>query len=351
MERENFDIGPNEVKKKKKGSIWLKVLIVILVILLIAMIALAGMVTYVLGRLGRIEANTDPSATVLTDEFDADESIDAALETVDASDVTFNDVEVLEGDVINIMLIGQDRREGETRARSDSMILVTLNNAKGTIQLTSFMRDTYVQIPGYLDNRLNAAYRYGDVELMNETFLMNFGLEIDGNVMVDFDEFTNIIDILGGVDIEMSGEEAKYLRGSGFSYAKSGMNHLDSEAALVFARMRYLSGNDYGRTERQRRLLVALAESVRDSDIITILDLINQVLPHISTNLTDAEIVRYATAALGILANGSEIETLRIPADDAHYNANIRGMAVLVPDLEECREDLYEFIYATEPAE
>ena len=118
--------------------------------------------------------------------------------------------------------------------------------------------------------------------------------------------------------------------------------------ALTFTRMRYLSGGDYGRTDRQRRVIVAIAESLRDADLMTIFNLIDQVLPHIVTNLTDAQIVEYATAGLGILAGGGEMETFRIPQDDAHYNASIRGMAVLVPDLEMCREDLQEFLYGNE---
>ena len=81
---------------------------------------------------------------------------------------------------------------------------------------------------------------------------------------------------------------------------------------------------------------------------MTILNLIDQVLPHIVTNLSDAQIIEYATTGLGILGGGGQMETFRIPQDDAHYNANIRGMAVLVPNLEMCREDLKEFIYDSE---
>ena len=110
--------------------------------------------------------------------------------------------------------------------------------------------------------------------------------------------------------------------------------------------MRYLSGGDYGRTDRQRRVLIAIAESFRDADLVTIFNVIDQVLPHIVTNLTDAQIIEYATTGLGILTGGGEMETLRIPQDDAHYPASIRGMSVLVPDLEMCREDLREFIYS-----
>ena len=109
--------------------------------------------------------------------------------------------------------------------------------------------------------------------------------------------------------------------------------------------MRYAAGGDYGRTDRQRRVLMAIADSFRDADLITIFNVIDQVLPHIVTNLSDAQIIEYATTGLSILGNGGTMETLRIPQDDAHYNANIRGMAVLVPNLEMCREDLQEFIY------
>ena len=351
MAQEEFEKLPEEgQEKKKKKSGCLIALIVALVLVLALLIAAALGLNYVFGRLGRFENPVQEGETIamLPDETETDpaENVEG-LETVDASDVVLETVDVLEGDVVNIMLIGQDRRPGEERARSDSMILVSMNEKKGTIQLTSFMRDLYVQIPGYLDTRLNAAYRYGGTDLMNETFKVNFGLEIDGNVMVDFDEFTEIIEILGGVTLDISSAEARYMnnRSEATKTFKAGSNYFNAEEALAFARMRYAAGNDYGRTDRQRRVLMAIAYSLRDAELKTIFTLIDQVLPHIVTNLTDAQIVKYTTTGLGILAGGGEIGTNRIPQDDAHYNANIRGMAVLVPDLEMCREDLKEFIY------
>ena len=351
MAQEEFEELPSGgEQKKKKRSGCLIALIVVLALLLVVLIAAAVGMNYIFGRLGRFE-NPDPNETIpaMSDEFDTEnqEGIET-LETVEATDVTFETVDVLEGNVVNIMLIGQDRRPGEERARSDSMILVTLNKERNAIQLTSFMRDTYLQIPGYMDNRLNVAYRYGGTDLMNETFKVNFGLEIDGNVMVDFDEFTDIIEILGGVTLEMNSAEASYMNKHSDNTFKSGENYLNAEDALTFTRMRYAAGGDYGRTDRQRRVLVALANSMRDADLVTIFNLIDQILPHIVTNLTDAQIIEYATTGLSILAGGGEMQTLRIPQDDAHYNASIRGMAVLVPDLEMCREDLWEFIYSTD---
>ena len=355
MELEDFDdefeellSTPEEKPEKKSKRGCLVALIVFLSLVLAALLAVAVMGNYYLGRLNRFE-NPVPNGSEpkMSDEFDTDtqEGIES-METVDASDVIFETVDVLEGDMINIMLIGQDRRPGEERSRSDSMILVTLNKQKNTIQLTSFMRDLYVQIPGYLDNRLNVAYRYGDVTLMNETFLVNFGLEIDGNVMVDFDEFTKIIEVIGGVTLEISQAEADYMNKKSDNSFQAGVNYMNAEDALTFTRMRYAAGGDYGRTDRQRRVLMALAESVRHEDVWTLLELFDKILPHISTNLDNAQILQCIKDGAAILSKGGQIQTYRIPQDDAHYPASIRGMAVLVPDLEECREDLQEFIFS-----
>ena len=347
------DLYPEEPKNETKSHRGCLVFVIVVLSLLLAMLLTVAVgVSYFLGRLGHIEepGPVDGTYPKMSDEFDPNEEQEGieTMETVDASDVIFETVDVLEGDVINIMLIGQDRRPGEDRSRSDSMILVTLNKEKNTIQLTSFMRDLYVQIPGYLDNRLNVAYRYGDVTLMNETFRVNFGLEIDGNVMVDFDEFTKIIEILGGVTLEMSSAEAKYMNKHSDNTFQEGVNYLNADDALTFTRMRYAAGGDYGRTDRQRRVLTALGNSMRDTDVWTMLELFDKILPHISTNLDDAQILQCIRDGVTILTSGGEIQTYRIPQDDAHYQASIRGMAVLVPYLDKCREDLQEFIYSNE---
>ena len=130
--------------------------------------------------------------------------------------------------------------------------------------------------------------------------------------------------------------------------ASTGMNHFAGDATLVFSRMRYVSDGDYGRTDRQRRVIAAVINSLKDAGLTEIMGLINQILPYVTTDLTNAEIVSYATAGLTALANGGEISSSRIPQNDAHYNASIRGMAVLVPDLKMCQEDLKDFIYSEE---
>lgn len=326
-----------------------------LAVLLVLLLAVAIGAEYILGKIGRYDDKptvpTDPTATTaplvefVTDPTQPDES----LNVMDPTDVTLKPADEIQDseEIINILLIGQDAEPWETRARSDSMIMVSLNRKNNTIQLTSFMRDLYVQIPGgWMDNRINASFALGGPELLNETLKHNFGVEIDGNVEINFRDFEKIIDILGGVDVEMDWEEANYMQGRGFYDVVGGSNHLNGEAALVFARMRHVSGGDYTRTERQRRVINSVVNKLKDSNLPTILDLVDQILPLVTTDLTDKEIISYATLGLSVLSKNNQINSIRIPADDAHYMAYINEMSVLVPDLEMCREDLMEFIYS-----
>ena len=134
----------------------------------------------------------------------------SAVYTVKAQE---NDATVDTSNIKSILLIGQDKQGDQTRQRSDSMILATLDKDQGTISLTSFMRDLYVAIPGYSSTRINAAYAYGGVELLDETLEENFGVQIDGNVEVDFEVFKVLVDKVGGIDLELTQAEADYICG------------------------------------------------------------------------------------------------------------------------------------------
>lgn len=346
MGRGKYEKRPEKKTSGGKNKVLLRVMIGMLAVLLVLLIVAAVAMNFVFGKIGRYD---DAQATQTTGEdfelFETEETQEGQ-ETMDASDVTWETVGKLEGskEIINILLIGQDARPGEGRARSDTMILVSLNEKNNTINMVSFMRDLYVQIPGYLDNRINASFALGGPELLNDTLEVNFGVEVNGNVEVNFDAFTKIIDVLGGVDIDLSWEETGYLNNRGYSVSE-GVNHLDGETALAFARMRYVSGGDYGRTERQRRVITAIMTSLKNAKLTDLLNLVNEVLPYVTTDLTDAEIISYATKGINALAKGATISSNRIPQDDAHYGAMINGMSVLVPNLQMCQEDLKEFIY------
>lgn len=215
--------------------------------------------------------------------------------------------------VINIGLVGQDRRPGQGRQRSDTMILVTFNTSTNSITLTSFMRDMYVTIPGYQPNRINTAYMLGGFNLFNRTLETNFGVHVDGNVEVDFDGFVNVINLLGGVDIQLSKGEANYLiKYCGFD-VHEGMNTLNGHEALEYSRIRKID-SDYQRTERQRKVLISLLNKYKTLPVPQMLSVMEQVLPMITTNMSNTEILTLAARVMPMLSSAN-INSLRIPVN------------------------------------
>lgn len=245
-------------------------------------------------------------------------------------------------DIVNILLIGQDKRIGETRARSDSMIVASINKNSKTIKLISLMRDMYVQIPGYSDNKLNTAYALGGKDLLNETIEKNFSISIDGNVEVDFEGFTKVVDKIGGVKIELNESETYYLNKTNNLNLSSGENHLTGDVALQYSRIRYIGNDDYERTQRQRNVLVAAFNKLKDLNLKILIGLADEIIPLISTDLSTTEIIALITKA--ILWDVSKIETYRIPADGEFTVTSINGMSVLVPKLSENRLLLKEYM-------
>ncbi len=261
--------------------------------------------------------------------------------TMDPEDVQWdvNTEEVTDDEhIINIMLIGQDRRPGQGRQRSDVMLLCTVNTATKELTMTSFLRDLYVQIPGYEDNRMNATYAFGGMKLLSKCMETNFGIHVDGNLEVDFDRFTGVIDLVGGVDMYLTNSEANHLIAHGFS-AKSGMNHLDGKAALTYARNRSVGNGDFSRTERQRKVVSAVLEKCKGMSVGQLKELAEKMLPMITTDLTNKQILDYMGKLLPMLGQ-LKVTSQRVPADGTYQYASIRGMSVLVPDLEANREIL-----------
>lgn len=244
--------------------------------------------------------------------------------------------------IVNILLIGQDRREGEETARSDSMILCTYHRKTGNVTMTSFLRDLYVPIPGHHDNRINAAYSEGGAELLNDTLRSNFGLHIDGNIEVDFSQFSQIIDLLGGVELELREDEAAEINKETGSSLTAGIQTLNGEQALTYARIRKLDADgDFSRTSRQRKVMNALMRSYRNIKWKDLLPLMDQLLPLISTDLNYGKLVLLAMEILPKLSD-AQITNQRIPADGTFTDERIDGMAVLSADLEANRRILRE---------
>jgi LCP family protein required for cell wall assembly len=277
-------------------------------------------------QLHEIENQTDP----------VDENFTGPV--IDPSDVTWSTepAEVVDEEhIINILLIGQDRRPGQGRQRSDAMILCSINKQTQTLTMTSFLRDLYVQIPGYQDNRLNAPYVLGGMPLLMHTLKHNFGIVVDGCVEVDFSRFEKIIDLMGGVDIELTSAEAAHLNASGFSL-REGMNRLDGEAALAYSRIRYI-GTDFGRTNRQRTVLTALVNQSRNISLTQMNSLLEGILQLITTDMSNGQILELAWDCFPMLKD-LKLKTQYIPAEGTYQFANIRGMSVIVADMEANRQ-------------
>ena len=242
--------------------------------------------------------------------------------------------------IVNILLIGQDRREGEETARSDSMILCTYHRKTGNVTMTSFLRDLYVPIPGHHSNRINAAYSEGGAALLDDTLRENFGLHIDGNIEVDFSQFAQIIDLLGGVELELREDEAAEINKETGSDLAAGTQVLNGAQALTYARIRKLDADgDFSRTSRQRKVMSALLSRYRDMQWKDLLPLMDQLLPLISTDMNYGKLVLLAMEILPKLSS-AQITNQRIPADGTFSDEKINGMAVLSADLEANRQIL-----------
>ena len=304
-----------------------------LLILLIIIAALAGLAHLAYSRFNRVDQVADAEAD------DVAEQAGVSLYS--------------ESGVMNVLLIGQDARSGQTQTRSDTMIICSLNIKTGKITLVSLMRDLYVPITNYGSNRLNAAYAYGGMATLDETIQNNFGIDIDGNAVVDFEGFLGAITAVGNIEVELTAEEAEYLnthQGYGSADDQSsgeawnlteGVNSLTPSQALAYSRIRYLGNSDFDRVDRQKKVIQAVFAKVR-SNPIKMIQVFTQAAPYITTDMTDLQLSR---AIFYALRCGTDMNTYTIPEDGMYTAQTIDGMSVLVPDISACAEKLKEDLY------
>ncbi len=268
----------------------------------------------------------------------------------DAVELNFND------GVFNILLIGTDEREGVGGSRSDSMILVSINEDTKEITLTSFLRDTYVSIKGHENNRLNAAYAFGGTDLLKDTIQNNFKIPIDRYVKVDFFSFMEIVDIIGGIDMELTEKEVDVLNdylgevntilgeeGSDRIDGGAGIYHLNGKQTLAYSRNRRDVDGDFSRTNRQRKILVAIKDKVKECNLIQLYDMFNTALPYITTDMTKGEFLTLLMDFTNYL--NADINTNHVPYDGTFENVNINKMAVLSVDFKKNIDYLKRDIY------
>lgn len=280
--------------------------------------------------------------------------------------------------VLNILLFGQDYRQDETDyGRSDSMILMSIDTINKKIKLTSFQRDTYVTIPEHGNDKINAAFSLGGEALSIATLEANFGPQVDYFATVDFSSFREIINILGGIDIELNLEEIQYInaqidvndqldRTSFLKYdpnKETQVMHLDGYQALWYARDRgeenlggnpeySFSGDDWDRTQRQRKLIQTVINQLKGNvSVGDLVEIVNKVGPLITTNLKKSDIAFLVTNMLTFM--NYELVEMTLPTQgNWSYGRTDDGQSVIViDDWTQVRKDLAEFIYESNVAE
>ncbi len=258
--------------------------------------------------------------------------------------------------IVNILLIGADKRESWSEAgRSDTVMIATLDMKHKQLKLTSLMRDMWVDIPEHGFHKFNAAYSYGGVSLLYRTIATNFGLKLDGYAVVDFKAFQEVIDALDGVEVELTQAEYDYLVKAYKRHPevknglKPGKNNMSGAQALAYSRIRQVGRSDFRRTERQREVIQAIFTDIKGMSWGEIKKLADKMLVNIVTDLSNEQIYSYMFSVLTM--GTTEIQQFRIPTDEAHTPEQIGKEKVLTIDLPANIEALNNFIFEEVPEE
>ena len=340
-----------EPVKKKKNKVVSVILFAILALLLIGIGFAVWYYNYLIGLVSRPDTPVRvPEQTVQIDNTVAETELLETEPATTSPEDTWPEI-VSDENITNIMLVGQASRQGEESLIADTMILVSINRETKTLTLTSLMRDLRLTWPKYVDtngkthsgfNRINMAYNMGyswtknkqdSMDLMEAIVEYNFGVPVDNTVEIDFEIFMKICDILGGVTLDFSEEEIKYMQTNYFNYEKNfklvpGENKVDGWQALCYARMRKVGHGDFERTERQREVITNLLNKLRKVGILDIHKMFTEVLPMITTDMTNEQITNYAFEFIPMLKD-LKIQSQRIPFDGTYWSVvvEIEGQA------------------------
>ena len=282
MERrrgEKRRVSPKEKQKKKRRRRRKRIVLVCVELLVLAGLCIAG---YGMLKLGKLNINI----------LDQDK-----LEV-------YKDT----GPYTNIACFGLDSRNGELEGgvQSDSIIIASINNETNDVKLISVYRDTLLQQEDGTYAKANAAYNRGGPEAAISLLNRNFDLDIRNYVSVNFNALVDVIDALGGLEIELTQEEAFYTNGYAAETSRvvgqemvdinevAGTQLLDGVHAVSYARIRYTKGNDFKRTERQREVLKKTAEKAKEADLMTLNKIVDKVFPQISTSLSLTDMLGFA---------------------------------------------------------
>lgn len=338
-------------KPKKKRWGWLIALLIVLLLFL----ALAGAaMLFINSKLslidysdGSIESPALPEE--IREEEDEEEEFSVDLSGLEAWEPT----ELPRGetasdeDVLNVLILGTDERTVEfSSARADSIILLSLNLKDHTARLVSLERGMGVPIlEGEYEGEydwLTHCFRYGGASLMLREVQTCFNVDVSHYVRLNFTSVKTIVDLLGGIDVELTYAEANYLSGGSYSLT-AGMNHLNGETALAYARLRAID-SDWSRVKRQRTVIQACMDNIKDADMKTLNSLCDAILPYVQTNFTKLEILHLMTQLPNFL--GVQFEQMTIPVEGTYGGmTGLQGRGLFAVDFETNSQILREFLY------
>lgn len=249
--------------------------------------------------------------------------------------------------VINIVLYGSDSRDMDmANGRSDTIMICSINLNTKKINLVSIPRDTYVDVEGYGKTKINHAYAYGKEQLSLKTLNSNFKMNLTEYITVNFDGLVEVIDTVGGININISKEEMQYINSRCYTRLTNyGDVVLDGEQALVHSRNR-TQGNDFVRASRQRAVVQALITKISSLGLTEILKLSDELLPLVKTNINITNYIGILTDVLKDREHYlSNINSSQVPADDYAESQIIRGVYYYIADMEKATTQLYDVLY------
>ena len=311
--------GEKARKKKGRLRLWQRILLILLALILLVLGSAAGFFGRYYGLLGNLDLGDNPIAKIVAEnQSEANEKS------------------------MNILLVGLDSRKDNYTGRSDSMILCTINKKSKKFVMTSFLRDSYVTIPGHGKDKLNAAYALGGSNLLANTIYENYGIVVDRTAVFNFLFVIDIIDYLGGVTVDVTADELPYLNmyihdqneelynlanpNKGQIHSGPGTYTLDGNQALGYARIRYV-GTDVARSERQRLVLSQCIDKCKKLSTGQLNEMMTLFLPRIKTDLTSGDCLSLITTLLR--AGSYESGSMAIPTDGTWKDAKVGDQEVI----------------------
>ena len=364
-------------KQKKRSSVGKKLLYILTSLIGVVVILMScayGAFYHYYSKMNIVAAGEEDFLTVSdsepnNDDLDVNTMTDeekAQLEEMNNSYKPGNiDYDFSDPDITNIMILGTDARlKGRYRTNSDAMVLVSINKRTNKLFISSFMRDILVDIPKGGNHKtegkgkLNAAFGYGGSKLLFQTYEKNFGIKFDKYVHLDLFDFINMINYLGGIDMYITAAETQAMnyphiwemnrltgKAEGYNYLpkKSGTYHLNGVQALAYTRVRYVGGGDFGRTERQRKVIAEMIKKIKKMSLKKLNAFVERCLHYVTTNIGQTEILSLAKDAPEIM--DYEQVNIRIPIDNTYKSGKLKGTYILTIDLQKNADYWYSLVY------